>query len=115
MLIADSGRDKRSPPGRVVRFARRGGDQRVVLSLSLSAAFDRMDDFLTVQGPCISREAIDLLQQAAGVSESERRLIADRVVALVPHDATPHTASVLLGVVVGLFAALFERATAGGA
>jgi hypothetical protein len=110
MLIADSARDERSTARRRRQVRAAGGDQRVVLSLSLSAAFDRLDDFLMVQGPGISPEAIDLLQEAAGVSESERRLIADRLVALVPRNATPHTASVLLVVVVGLFAAQFEHA-----
>ena len=78
---------------------------------SLSSAFDRFDDFLEVQGPRISLEAVELLQQAAGVTEVERRLIAERVVGLLAHppDEPPHTAAVLLGVLVGLFAVQFEN------
>jgi hypothetical protein len=80
-----------------------------VLSDSLSSAFDRFDDFLKVQGPRLSPEAVDLLEAAAGVTDSERRVIAERVVALQPSDKPPHMGAVLLGVLVGLFAAQFER------
>jgi hypothetical protein len=76
---------------------------------SLSSAFDRFDDFLEVQGPKISLEAVQLLQEAAGLTEAERLLIAQRVVGLQPPDKPPHAAAVLLGVLVGLFAAQFEK------
>ena len=79
-----------------------------MLSDNLTSAFDRMDDFLKVQGPRITVEAIDLLQHAAGVTDSERRLIAERLIALHPSDQAPPTAAVLLGVLVGLFAAQAE-------
>jgi hypothetical protein len=79
------------------------------LAHSLSAAFDRLDDFLEVQGPKLAPEAIDLLQAAVGVTESERRVIAERVVSLQPPDKPPHSGAVLLGVLVGLFAAQFEH------
>jgi hypothetical protein len=52
---------------------------------------------------------VDLLQAAAGVTESERRVIAERVVSLQPPDKPPHMGAVLLGVLVGLFAAQFEH------
>ena len=81
-----------------------------VLSDSLTSAFDRLDDFLTVQGPRITLEAIELLQEAAGVTDSERRLIAERLVAVHPHDRVPPGGAVLLGVLVGLFAAQAEHA-----
>jgi hypothetical protein len=80
-----------------------------VLSDSLSCAFDRFDDFLEVQGPRLTLEAVDLLQAAAGVTDSERRVIAERLVSLQPLDKPPHTGAVLLGVLVGLFAAQFEN------
>jgi hypothetical protein len=80
-----------------------------VLTDSLSSAFDRLDGFLEVRGQRITPEAVDLLQAAAGVSESERCVIAERVVALQPSDMLPHMGAVLLGVLVGLFAAQFER------
>jgi hypothetical protein len=79
------------------------------LSDSLCSAFDRFDDFLDVQGPRLSPEAVDLLQAAAGVTESERRVIAERVVWLQPPDKPPHTDAVLLGVLLGLFAPQFEH------
>jgi len=52
-----------------------------------------------------------LIQQAAGVTEAERRLIAQRVVGLPvqPPDEPPHTTAVLLGVLVGPFAVQFEK------
>jgi hypothetical protein len=80
-----------------------------VLLDNLSAAFDRFDDFLEVQGPKLTPEAVDLLQQAAGVTESERRVIAERVASLQPPDEPPHMGAVLLGVLIGLFAAQFEH------
>jgi hypothetical protein len=79
-----------------------------VLSDSLSYAFDRFDDFLEVQGPRLTPAAVDLLQAAAGVSASERRVIAERVVSLQPPDRPPYMGAVLLGVLVGLLAAQFE-------
>jgi hypothetical protein len=80
-----------------------------MLSESLSSAFDRFDDFLEVQGPTLTPEAVGLLQAAAGVADSERRVIAERVVSLQPPDIPPHMGAVLLGVLVGLFAAQFEN------
>jgi hypothetical protein len=80
-----------------------------VLTDSLSSAFDRFDDFLEVQGKRITPETVGLLQAAAGVTECERRVIAERVVSLQPPDNPPHTGAVLLGVLVGLFAAQFEN------
>ena len=82
---------------------------RRMLSDSLSAAFDRFDDFLDVQGPRLTPEAVDLLQAAAGLTDSERRVIADRVVSLQPPNTSPQMGAVLLGVLVGLFAAQFEN------
>ena len=68
---------------------------------ALATAFDRIDDFLLVQlasgGPTV--EAVELLQQAAGVAAGDRAYVAARAAALgVPAE------TLLLGIVVGLFA-----------
>ncbi|MEA2289989.1 MAG: hypothetical protein QOD55_1986 [Solirubrobacteraceae bacterium] len=70
----------------------------------LDAAFDRIDDFLAVQGGGITSEAVTLLQQAVGVDAEARATIRDRVAALedAGHGLAP--GSVLLGVLVGLYA-----------
>ena len=57
----------------------------------------------------LTPEVVELLQAAAGVTESERRVIAERVVSLQPPDKSPEMGAVLLGVLVGLFAAQFEN------
>jgi len=85
-------------------------DLRGVLYDSLSSAFDRFDDFLEVHGARISLDGVELLQQAAGVREPERRLIVERVVGLQPPNKAPQAGAVLLGILVGLFAAQFENA-----
>jgi hypothetical protein len=69
----------------------------------LSEAFDRLDDFVAVQqGGGITVEAVELLQLAAGIEDAERSLIRDRVAALATN---PQAGPVLLGILVGLFAA----------
>jgi hypothetical protein len=67
----------------------------------ISAAFDRIDDFVAVQGAAggITVEAVELLQRAAGIEDEERAVIAARVEAL----GAPGGA-VLLGLLVGLLA-----------
>ena len=68
----------------------------------LTAAFDRIDDFVAVQNVAggITVEAVELLQRAVGIEARERAVIAQRVDAL----GAPGGA-VLLGVLVGLLAA----------
>ena len=80
-----------------------------MLTDSLISAFDRLADFVEVQAPHLGPESVDLLQAAAGISEAERRVIADRVVALERPGRSAHEGAVLLGVLVGLFAAQFEN------
>jgi hypothetical protein len=67
----------------------------------LAAAFDRIDDFVAVQraagGPTL--EAVELLQQAAGIDEAERAEIARRVEAF----GAP-SGAVLLGIIVARLA-----------
>ena len=86
----------------------RGRDFVVVLGDSLASAFDRLDDFLEVQGPQLTPESVALLQAAAGVTARERRVLAERVPALEMAESPAHRGAVLLGVLVGLFAAQFE-------
>jgi hypothetical protein len=80
-----------------------------VLIDSLSSAFDRLDDFADVQGPTLTPESVGLLQAAAGITERERRVISERVLALERTGGPAHRGAVLLGVLVGLFAAQFEH------
>jgi hypothetical protein len=80
-----------------------------VLTDSLSSAFDRLDDFVEVQGPRLTLESVGLLQAAADITERERRVICERVLALEQPGRPAHKGAVLLGVLVGLFAAQFEQ------
>jgi hypothetical protein len=68
----------------------------------LTAAFDRIDDFVAVQSAAggITVEAVELLQRAVGVEDEQRAMIAQRVETLGASGG-----AVLLGVLVGLFAA----------
>jgi hypothetical protein len=67
----------------------------------LTAAFDRIDDFVAVQraasGPTV--EAVELMQQAAGVESEQRAVIAARAAALGVSAET-----LLLGVIVAKLA-----------
>jgi hypothetical protein len=72
-------------------------------SPDLEAAFDRIDAFLAVQGPAPSGDAVLALQAAAGVDARGRAVVRDRVRALTGDGAV--AAPVLLGVLVGVFAA----------
>jgi hypothetical protein len=77
----------------------------------LARAFDRLDDFLAVQGPRPAPDAVLALQRAVGIDADERAVIRERVAALAgAGDASdPGTAGpVLLGILVGLFAAVDE-------
>ena len=76
---------------------------------SLSSAFDRLHDFVEVQGPQLTPESVELLQAAVGITDGERRVMAERVLALEQPGRPVHTGAVLLGVLVGLFAAQFEN------
>jgi hypothetical protein len=67
----------------------------------LDAAFDRIDDFVAVQGHAVSVDAVNLLQEAVGVDADARAVIRERVAAL----GSASGGSVLLGVLVGLLAA----------
>ena len=77
--------------------------------LALTEAFDRIDDFLAVQLAAgagrLEAEAVLRLQEAAGVARPERRVIAERLAQLERQGQASHPGAVLLGVLVGLFAA----------
>ena len=74
-------------------------------STDLDHAFDRIDAFLAVQGPALRRDAVLALQEAVGIDAGARAVIGARVEALVEAGHGAAAASVLLGIVVGLFAA----------
>lgn len=83
------------------------GDSLAIRSPRLEAAFDRIDDFIAVQlagTGTLTVDAVNLLQESLGVDEAQRAVVRDRVAALRAsgHDAS--AASVLLGVLVGIFA-----------
>jgi hypothetical protein len=71
----------------------------------LDDAFDRIDDFLAVQSPVLSRDAVLALQAAVGVDDESRAVIRERVAALAESGHGLAAGSVLLGILVGLFAA----------
>jgi len=68
----------------------------------VATGFDRLDDFLSVQGSMPPLDAVLRLQEAVGIDDGERRVIRDRLEAL---DARAQAGAVLLGILVGLFAA----------
>ena len=73
------------------------------LAAGLELAFDRIDDFVTVQSP-LSRENLGpvlCLWEAAGVSDDERALLGQRIRQLANVE---QTGGVALGVLIGLLA-----------
>jgi hypothetical protein len=71
----------------------------------LASAFDRIDAFLAVQGPAPGRDAVLALEEAVGVDAVSRAEIRARVAALTEAGHGAAAGSVLLGILVGLFAA----------
>ena len=71
----------------------------------LGSAFDRIDAFLAVQGPSRASDAVLALEEAVGVDAVSRAVIRSRVAALTEAGHGAATGSVLLGILVGLFAA----------
>ena len=68
----------------------------------IASAFDRLEDFLAIQGAMPSMEAVLNLQAAVGIDDDERLLIRERVDALGCGETA---GAVLLGILLGLFAA----------
>ena len=71
----------------------------------LASAFDRIDAFLAVQGPSPAGDAVLALEEAVGVDADSRAVVRARVAALAEAGHGAAAASVLLGIIVGLFAA----------
>jgi hypothetical protein len=71
----------------------------------LTSAFDRIDDFLAVQGAAPARDAVLALEEAVRLDDSSRALIRARVAALTQAGHGAAAGSVVLGILVGLFAA----------
>jgi dienelactone hydrolase len=71
----------------------------------LACAFDRIDDFLAVQGSAPAHDAVLALEEAVGLDDSSRAVIRERVRALADAGHAPAAGSVVLGILVGLFAA----------
>ena len=72
--------------------------------MDLADAFDRVDAFCAVQMAeqgGLTLQAVARLQEAVGLEDAERRLVLQRLPALGETSA----GAVLLGVVLGLFAA----------
>ena len=73
------------------------------LAAGLELAFDRIDDFVTVQCP-LSRENLGpvlCLWEAAGVSDDERAVLGQRIRQLA---SSEQAGGLALGVLIGLFA-----------
>jgi hypothetical protein len=71
----------------------------------LVTAFDRIDDFLAVQGPAPAHDAVLALEEAVGLDDASRAVIRGRVDALAAAGHGTAAGSVVLGILVGLFAA----------
>ena len=74
-------------------------------SHDLARAFDRLDDFLAVQGPHPAPDAVLALQRAVGIGAGERAVVRERVSTLTGSRDGEAAGPVLLGILVGLFAA----------
>ena len=80
-----------------------------MLERALAEAFDRLDGFCTVQRAehgNLTPEGVDRLQEAVGIRDAERRLLLER---LPPLAEGANPGGVLLGVLLGLFAAEAAR------
>jgi hypothetical protein len=71
---------------------------------NLASAFDRIDAFLAVQGPSPTPDAVLALEEAVGVDDGSRAVIRARVAALAEAGHGAAAGSVLLGILIGLFA-----------
>jgi hypothetical protein len=70
----------------------------------LATAFDRIDDFLAVQTPGLTLDAVLRLQEAVGIDDRSRALIGERIAALEQRGQCAAAGSLVLGLLVGLFA-----------
>lgn len=89
------------------------GDSQSMRSPRLEGAFDRIDDFIAVQlagNGTLTTDSVNLLQESLGVDEAQRAVVRDRVALLRASGHNASAASVLLGVLVGIFAAELAEA-----
>jgi hypothetical protein len=70
----------------------------------LATAFDRIDDFLAVQSPGLTLDAVLRLQEAVGIDDHARALIGERLATLEQRGQRAAVGSLLLGLLIGLFA-----------
>ena len=80
-----------------------------MLERALDEAFDRLDGFCAVQRAehgRLTAEGVDRLQEAVGIRDAERRLLVERLPRLADG---ANAGGVLLGVLLGLFAAVADR------
>ena len=70
----------------------------------LAAAFDRIDDFLAVQGPAPAPDAVLALEEAVGLDCESRAIIRGRLSALAAAGHGTAAGSIVLGILIGLFA-----------
>jgi hypothetical protein len=73
------------------------------LEISLERAFDRFADFVAVQGERLSPESVELLQEALGIGDGARSVLAERLRSDFQDDFA--AAQVLLGLILGVSAA----------
>lgn len=71
---------------------------------ALDRAFDRLADFVAVQGEALDVDAVVLLQESLGIDDDARVLFGERLEQLQPTRPTP-TGAALLGLILGLSAA----------
>ena len=72
---------------------------------ALDEAFNRIDRFLAVQGPSPTMEAVLALQEAVEIDDAARCVVRERIAALADAGHCAAVGSVVLGIIVGLFAA----------
>jgi hypothetical protein len=76
-----------------------------VTQSALAEAFDRIEDFLAVQGRRPAKKAVDLLQASVGIDEEVRATLAERLAGL---GEPCEVGQVLFGVIVGLLCEQLE-------
>jgi dienelactone hydrolase len=84
---------------------RRDPSTMLAPSPDLAGAFDRIDAFLAVQGPSPGIDAVLALEEAVGVDTRSRALIRERLDELAEAGHGAAVGSVLIGILIGLFAA----------
>jgi hypothetical protein len=102
-------RDRWRRPDRGCQIAAAPRDPATMTATRIDAAFDRIDDFLAVQTSGLTLDAVLCLWEAVGVDDDARARIGARMRTLEADGHCAATGSLLLGLLVGLFAGT-ERA-----